>query len=119
MRLVKLFALLAVISFSAKAQTRYFQFTFLPATSADWRDTSVIAATSDQVVIDSLLSELNKRLNQRGHIHGKIASGNAGYNTNASHNFLWHFVENEWVIQPYSIEVCDGRAHSDLDLDTT
>jgi Secretion system C-terminal sorting domain len=107
------------ISCAASAQTRYFEFTFRPYIAPNWRDSSFIVATANQSVIDSVLVDIAKPLIERRHINGFIASGNGGYNKNASHNFLWHFVENQWDLQPISIEVCDGKPYTDIDLDTT
>jgi hypothetical protein len=41
-------------------------------------------------------------------IVGPINSGNGGYNHNASHWFLWHFIENQWVLSDAAVEVCDA-----------
>jgi hypothetical protein len=101
------------------AQTRYFEFTFRPANTSDWRDSSFIAATSDQNVIDSVLADIQKPLIERKHIHGPIEAGNEGYNHNATHWFLWHFIPYGWNLVENSVEVCDGRPFSDVDSDTS
>jgi Secretion system C-terminal sorting domain len=107
--------LLSTLSYS---QLRYFEFTVRPFVSTNWQDSSFIAATSNQSIIDSVLVDIQKPLNQRvRHISGFIVQGNGGYNKNATHNFTWHFDENQWNIQGYSIEVCDGKPYTDLDLD--
>jgi Secretion system C-terminal sorting domain len=118
--LKQLITLLSIfISLASLAQSRCFEFTFRPYTAPDWRDSSFIVATANQSVIDSVLVDIAKPLIERRHINGFIASGNGGYNKNASHNFLWHYVENQWDLQPISIEVCDGKPYTDIDLDTT
>ena len=111
--------ILLIISKISLSQTmRYFEFTFQPVIANEWRDTSFIAATSNQSVIDSVLVDLLKPLNQRRHINGPIISGNGGYNHNSTHWFLWRHIPSQWNLQNYSIEVCDGRPYSAVDLDT-
>lgn len=106
------------ISLASSAQSlRYFEFT-IHDSSTVWQDSSFIAATSDQNLIDSILVDLSKPYSQRKHINGVISYGNDGYNQNNSHTFLWHFVPGQWDLVETSIELCDGRPFSDVDLDT-
>jgi hypothetical protein len=55
-------------------------------------------------------------LKQRKNVTGALVAGNANYNKNSSHNFKWHFKENDWNLTEASIEIYDGRPYSDLDL---
>lgn len=113
------FSFLAFISTCSTAQTlRYFEFR-LACGHGNWQDTSLIAATSDQEVIDSVLAQLAKPFAQRDKfISGNIAAGNAGYNHNAGHWFKWHFIEDEWDLRQLAVEVCDGCPYTDVDADT-
>lgn len=100
------------------AQTmRYFE--FRPQCGhGNWQDTSFIAATNDQTVIDTLLHDLTKPIAQRRFIEGPIIHGDGGHNHNASHWFLWHFVPGQWHLAMLAIEVCDGCPYTDVDADT-
>ncbi|SNR58370.1 Por secretion system C-terminal sorting domain-containing protein [Lutibacter agarilyticus] len=110
--------LLLTIGFIGKAQTtRYFEFS-TNCGSGNWQDTTFIAATSNQVLIDTVLANIAKPFNQRKFINGNIDYGNGGYNHNASHWFLWHFIPNEWDLTEMAIEVCDGCPYTDVDADT-
>ncbi len=108
-----------VLFFSlANAQTtRYFEFT-TECGHGNWQDTSFIASTSDQAVIDSVLANLARPVEERQFINGTIDYGHGGVNHNANNWFLWHFVPNEWNLVDFAIEVCDGCPYSDVDADT-
>ncbi len=98
-------------------QTRYFQFT-TQCGHGNWQDTAFIAATNNQAVIDSILANIARPMQQRNFINGPIDAGDGGHNRNASHSFKWHFVPNEWSLVEIAIEVCDGCPYTDLDADT-
>lgn len=119
MKFTGFFSLLFLLNaLSTDAQTlRYFEFT-TQCGHGNWQDTSFIAATSDQAVIDTVLANLALPLPQRKIIGGVIAAGNGGFNHNASHWFLWHFVPGQWDLAEMAVEVCDGCPYSDLDADT-
>jgi hypothetical protein len=117
MKAIFTFLLMLSINIAVAQTTRYFQFTTNCGHGA-WQDTSFIAATSDPKVIDSMLANIARPMNERKFISGKIARGNAGYNHNASHWFLWHFILNEWTLTEMAVEVCDGCPYSDVDADT-
>lgn len=108
-----------VLFFSlANAQTtRYFEFT-TACGHGNWQDTAFVAATSDQAVIDSVLANLTRPIEERKFIVGPIDYGNGGVNHNANHWFLWHFVTSEWDLADFAIEVCDGCPYTDVDADT-
>lgn len=112
------FILVLTIGFIGKAQTtRYFEFS-TTCGHGNWQDTTFIASTSDQVVIDTVLANIALPLNQRKFIAGNINYGNGGHNHNSSHWFLWHFIPNQWNLVEMAIEVCDGCPYSDVDADT-
>ncbi len=111
-------ALFFITGFITKAQTiRYFEFG-TTCGHGNWQDTSFIASTTNQTLIDSVFANINRPKSLRKHIHGAIDYGNAGHNRNASHWFLWHFIPNQWDLVDVSVEVCDGCPYSDVDADT-
>ena len=64
-----------------------------------------VAATDDETVIAALDAQLSLPIDERTmFINGDIAAGDAGYNLPWS----WHFVESEWELTEFAIEVCDG-----------
>ena len=99
-------------------QLRYFRFSSCPKeTHSNWQDTSFVAATSNPEVIAKCLAELRLPLEERTLFPlGKLAQGNAGYNKNATHNFSWHFIENDWEMVENGIEIYDGCAYTDAEL---
>lgn len=103
---------------SNSQSVRYFEFK-TNCGPGYWQDTSFIAAASNQTIIDSVLANINRPINERKFINGLIASGNGGYNHNANHWFLWHFIQDQWELTESSIEVCDGCPYSAVDMDTT
>ncbi|MES2284873.1 MAG: T9SS type A sorting domain-containing protein [Bacteroidota bacterium] len=113
-----IFILVLNICLITKSQTtRYFEFT-TSCGHGNWQDTCFIAAASDQAIIDTVLADLAKPLNNRRFINGAITYGNGGHNHNASHWFLWHFVPDQWSLAEIAIELCDGCPYSDVDADT-
>ncbi len=119
-RIISILVLLSTIIISGEtyAQVKCYRFS-LVLQGTDWRDTSCVACTSDPYVIADVNNQLSKQFADRNkHINGAIAPGNASVNKNAHYNFLWHFKVNEWSLREMSMEVCDGRPYSDIDLDT-
>ena len=115
---ILILATILIFSTVLKSQTtRYFEF-ITNCGHGNWQDSSFVAATSNQDVIDSLLVDLSKPLVQRRFISGNIDYGNGGHNHNASHWFLWHFIPNQWALTDLAIEVCDGCPYTDVDSDT-
>lgn len=101
-----------------QAQTsRYFEFT-TSCGHGNWQDTAFVAATSDQAVIDSVLANIERPIEERQFISGPIDYGNGGVNHNANHWFRWHFIPNEWNLVDFAVEVCDGCPFTDVDADT-
>jgi hypothetical protein len=110
-------ALIVIAGFASAQTTRYFEFT-TTCGHGNWQDTAFVAATSDQAVINEVLMELGKPLEERRFISGAIGPGDDGHNRNADHWFLWHFVPDQWSLTDFAIEVCDGCPYSDVDMDT-
>lgn len=100
------------------SQIRYFEFK-TACGHGNWQDSTFVAAASNPVLIDTVLANLQRPEDQRNFINGVIDYGNAGYNRNASHWFLWHFVPDQWTLVENAIEVCDGCPYSDIDLNLT
>ena len=109
-------AMLLLLASGIRAQQlRYFEFR-TECGYNEWRDTTFIVATADTAVIADVLNDLQKPRIERKLIIGFIASGNGGFNRNASHWFGWHFVPGQWHLQELAMEVCDGCPYSDIDL---
>jgi hypothetical protein len=99
-------------------KTRYFE-VGLNYTPQDWRDSSFVVATSDPSLLLQVDEQLNLPVTQRSHINGSILPGNGGYNKNGSYSFSWHFDETDWRFANLSVELYDGKAYSDLDLNNS
>ena len=82
----------------------------------DWRDTSFVVATADTQLIRKIKEQLALPVLQRQIVNGALAPGNGGYNRNGSHNFKWHFKEDNWHLTDMSAEALDGRPYSDVDI---
>jgi hypothetical protein len=107
--------LVLTLGFIAKAQTtRYFEF-ITDCGHGNWQDTSFIASTSNQILIDSVLANIARPINQRKIISGQIDYGNGGHNRNATHWFLWHFIPTQWDLVDAAVEICDGCPYTDID----
>jgi hypothetical protein len=114
-----LFILLLTMGTLSRGQaTRYFEFK-VSCGHGNWQDTTFIAAATNPVLIDTVLVNLARPINQRKFISGPIAGGNDGYNHNAGHWFLWHFIIDQWDLTESAIELCDGCPYTDVDADTT
>ncbi len=85
---------------------------------AEWRDSAFIVATNNKSLVAKIDAQLLLPVAQRRIVNGQLVSGNGGYNKNASHQFTWHFKEDDWSLADFSIEIYDGRPYSDLDIDT-
>lgn len=99
-------------------ETRYFRFkSCAESNHGNWQDTSFVAATKDPKVIKQCLDQLSLPQEERKLFPlGKIETGSAGYNVNASHSFSWHFIEDSWELVELGIEIYDGCAYSDAEL---
>ena len=84
----------------------------------EWRDSSFIIATNNKSLVAKIEAQLLVSVAQRQIVNGQLVSGNGGYNRNASHQFKWHFKEDDWDLTDFSVEIYDGRPCSDLDIET-
>jgi len=87
--------------------------------SDEWRDTAFIVATANRELIQQIEVQLQQPVLQRKMVIGTLAPGSGEYNKNATHEFKWHFKEDEWGLAEVTIEIYDGRPYSDVDADTT
>ncbi|MBO9561359.1 MAG: hypothetical protein J7621_01245 [Niastella sp.] len=94
---------------------RYFE-VGMKHTPSDWRDSSFVVATSNPALINQIEQQLLLSVDKRSHLNGAIVAGDGGYNKNGSHSFSWHFDEKDWFFASLSVEIYDGRAYTDLDL---
>lgn len=120
MKLCRRFFIFSILLFSTSlvAQPmRCFEFT-VACGHNNWQDTSFVACASNPAVVDSVLANLQRPMQNRKFISGPIASGNGGFNINAGHSFRWHFVPNQWELAEFAIELCDGCPFTDVDTDT-
>jgi|SRR5688572_14440304 hypothetical protein len=83
--------------------------------SSDWRDTSFVVATSNKKIIAEVSGQLSIPISQRKMLTGTLVAGSSDYNKNASHEFQWHYDEEDWGFAEMSMELCDGRPYSDVD----
>jgi hypothetical protein len=86
------------------------------STNADWRDTSFVVRTSDQTLIQQIEAQLLLPVNNRKLVAGTLVEGNGGYNKNGSHEFKWHFKEDNWQLADVTIEIYDGKPYTDVDV---
>ncbi|WP_242155979.1 hypothetical protein [Aestuariivivens sediminis] len=100
------------------SKIRYFRFQSCPESNhGNWQDSSFVAATSNPVVIQQCLEQLGQPIESRMLFPlGKIENGSGGYNTNSTHEFNWHFVEDSWELVELGIEIYDGCPYSDVEL---
>lgn len=101
---------------SANPPVTYYEVGFKNATGV-WQDTSFVVATSDPALIAKADGQLKLPVNKRQLVTGALLAGNGGFNKNATHEFKWHFPENEWDLADIAMELCDGRPYSDVDKD--
>lgn len=94
---------------------RYFQ-VGMRGDTENWKDSTFIVATSDPAILAKVEAQLMLSPEKRQMVTGELIKGSGGYNTNASHEFKWHFKEDTWSFADVSAEIYDGRPHSDLDL---
>lgn len=88
----------------------------MKSASGDWRDSSFIVATSTPGSIKALDAQLTLPVAQRKMVFGRLVAGSGGYNKNASHEFAWHFKEDDWQLAELTAEIYDGQPHSDVDV---
>lgn len=110
-----LILLVASCNDGSNSKIHYFQVGVKTAPT-EWRDSSFIVATSNPTIIKEAEEQLKLPIDKRKMLTGALERGSGNYNKNASHEFKWHFIENEWGFADLSAEVCDGRPYSDVDL---
>lgn len=115
---------LMIVAFGCKKETsfpqdpewRYFEVGIKNASPENWRDSSFVVATKDPAVLEKIEAQLALPVADRNKIiAGGLAKGHGGYNKNSTHYFSWHLKENDWDLVDLSIEITDGRPHSDVD----
>lgn len=116
-----LFPTLLLALFSSQilpAQVRFFQIG-IKFEAENWLDSSFVVAAGDPALLAEIELELAKPVEERRHINGPIEAGNGGFNHNANYWFAWHHTPDAWTFADFSIELCDGRAYTDVESDTT
>jgi hypothetical protein len=93
----------------------YYQVAFKSST-ANWRDTAFVVRTNNQQLIQKIDLQLNLPVSQRQLVVGRLVQGNGGFNKNASHEFKWHFKEDDWQLADVVVELYDGKPYTDVDL---
>ncbi len=97
---------------------RYFE-VVTNTSAADWRDTAFIIATGNPALLRQVEAQLLLPAEQRKLVSGALVAGSGGYNRNGSHEFKWHFREDDWELTDFTAEIFDGRPYTDLDLNTS
>lgn len=97
---------------------RYFRISSCPMENhGRWQDTSFVVATANTLVIQQCLDQLALSEDERTlYPLGLLGQGYAGYNTNATHEFNWHLIEDDWELVEVAVEIYDGCAYSDVEL---
>jgi hypothetical protein len=67
-------------------------------------------------LIRQIEAQLALPVDQRKIVIGSLVKGSGGYNKTGAHEFKWRFREDDWQLTDLSIEIYDGRPHSDVDL---
>lgn len=86
-------------------------------TNADWRDTAFIVRTNNPQLIQQIEAQLALPVSSRQIVNGKLVAGSGGYNKNATHEFGWHFKEDDWQLADVTVEIYDGKPFTDVDQD--
>jgi hypothetical protein len=118
------FFVLLVLTFSACTKDNdhvhddftYYEVGFKSA-STDWRDTSFIVRTRNQQLIQQIETQLTLPVAERKLVVGLLVTGSGGFNKNNTHEFKWHFKEDDWNLADVTIEIYDGKPYTDVDVD--
>lgn len=94
---------------------QYYEVGFKSA-QLDWRDTSFVVRTNNKQLINQLEAQLTLPVQERKIVVGTLVAGSGGYNKNSSHEFKWHFKEDDWELADVTIEIYDGKPYTDVDL---
>jgi len=97
-----------------EAGYEYYQIGF-KSTSSNWRDSAFVVRTNDPQLIQQSEAQLALPVSSRKIVSGKLLAGSGGYNKNASHEFGWHFKEDEWELVDVTVEIYDGKPYTDVD----
>jgi hypothetical protein len=102
---------------TTKDNLRYFEIARRESTAgtSEWRDNSFIVATSNTLIIQLAQQQLDLPIEKRRIVNGRLLKGDGGYNATQSHNFKWHFDEDDWQFTDLSVEIYDGRPYTDID----
>lgn len=95
---------------------QYYEVAF-KTTNADWRDTAFIVRTNNPQLIQQIEAQLALPVSSRQIVNGKLVAGSGGYNKNATHEFGWHFKEDDWQLADITVEIYDGKPFTDVDQD--
>lgn len=95
---------------------QYYEVAF-KTTNADWRDTAFIVRTNNPQLIQQIEAQLALPVSSRQIVNGKLVAGSGGYNKNATHEFGWHFKEDDWQLADVTVEIYDGKPFTDVDQD--
>jgi hypothetical protein len=102
--------------FNPDPEWRFFEVAIRNANPENWRDSAFVVATKDPALLQKIEEQLAlPEADRKKIVAGKLASGNGGYNKNATHNFKWRIQEDDWDIVDLTIELSDGRPYSDVD----
>jgi Secretion system C-terminal sorting domain len=82
----------------------------------EWRDSSFIVAASSPALVAQCDSQLALNVSLRQSVFGRPTLGNGGFNHNGSYWFHWCFPVDSFSFSDASIEICNGRPYSDVDL---
>ncbi len=83
---------------------------------ADWRDTAFVVRTDNPQLIQQIEAQLALPVPQRKLVVGALVAGSGDYNKNVSHEFKWHFKEDDWNLADVTVEIYDGKPYTDVDL---
>lgn len=105
-----------LLALSLEAQTKYYTVKAEQPTN-NWRDSLFVVKVSDPVVQQDFANELALPFDQRDKIvNAQIAAGSGSFNKNGTHCFNWHMIDSTVGLADTTIELCDGRPYSDVEL---
>lgn len=103
--------------FNPDPEWRFFEVAIRNASPDNWRDSSFVVATKNAALLQKIEAQLAlPEANRTKIVAGKLAKGNGGYNANSTHSFKWRIQEDDWDLVDLTIELSDGRPHSDVDV---
>lgn len=97
------------------AQTKYYTVKSINE-EPEWRDELFVIKVSSPSTQKDIANELLEQFNSRSKIViGDLSNGNGGFNKNGSHCFNWHLIDDTVTLVELTVELCDGRAFSDVE----